>query len=136
MEYFIGVVLALAVAGLAAAIGFDRDRWFAPTVLIVVASFYVLFAVIGGSPRVVMIEGLVAAGFSLIAVIGFRRTTWRVAAAIAGHGLFDFVHGLFIDNPGMPSWWPGFCGAFDVVFGAWLLLRLRRSNPSAPGRQF
>jgi hypothetical protein len=44
MEYLIGVILSLAVAGFAAVIGFDRERAFYPTVLIVIASYYVLFA--------------------------------------------------------------------------------------------
>jgi hypothetical protein len=120
---------------LAAGVGFDRDRSFAPIVLIVIASYYILFAVIGGSQRTVVTESLVATGFLLIALIGFKRNLWLVAAAIAGHGLFDFVHGFFIDNPGVPSWWPGFCLAFDVLFGVWLVVLLvRRANPSLSGR--
>ena len=46
----IGTGLALAVAVGAGAAGLDRDRAFYPTVLIVVASYYDLFAVLGGSP--------------------------------------------------------------------------------------
>jgi hypothetical protein len=45
---------------------------------------------------------------------------------LIGHGTFDFVHHFFIDNPGVPRWWPGFCLAFDALFGvlmAWRLLR-------------
>jgi hypothetical protein len=38
MEHVIGLVLSLAVAGLAAVTGFDRGRVFYPTVLIVIAS--------------------------------------------------------------------------------------------------
>jgi hypothetical protein len=38
MEYLIGLILSLAVAGSAAAIGFDRERAFYPTVLIVISS--------------------------------------------------------------------------------------------------
>ena len=38
MEYLVGVVLGLVVGGFAAAGGFDRDRSFYPTVLIVIAS--------------------------------------------------------------------------------------------------
>ena len=38
MEYVIGVILAAAVAGLATLVGFDRERAFYPTVLIVIAS--------------------------------------------------------------------------------------------------
>jgi hypothetical protein len=56
---------------------------------------------------------------------------WLIAAAMVGHGVFDFVHHLFIPNPGAPSWWPGFCLAFDVLFGGWLaVLLVRRSHPS------
>ena len=45
MEYLIGLILALAVAGFAAVLGFDRERVFYPTLLIVIASYYALFAV-------------------------------------------------------------------------------------------
>jgi hypothetical protein len=131
MEYLIGLVLALVVAGLAAAVGFDRDRSFSPTVLIVIASYYVLFAVIGGSARTLTVELVIASGFLLLGVLGFKTNLWVVAAAMVGHGVFDFVHHLFIDNPGVPSWWPGFCLAFDVAFGGWLAaLLVRRSRPS------
>lgn len=45
MEYLIGLFLSLAVAGLIVVVGLDREAAFYPTVLIVVASYYVLFAV-------------------------------------------------------------------------------------------
>ena len=48
MEYLIGLVLSVAVAGFATAIGLDRERAFCPPVLIVIASYYVLFAVLAG----------------------------------------------------------------------------------------
>ena len=124
MEYLIGLLLALAVAGLAAFIGWDRDRSFYSTVLIVIASYYVLFAVMGASRRILWIEIAIAFGFLLSAILGFKRNPWLIAAAMVGHGIFDFLHHLFIANPGVPSWWPGFCLAFDAVFGAFLALRL------------
>jgi hypothetical protein len=126
MEYLIGVILSLAVAGSATVIGFDRERAFYPTVLIVIASYYVLFAVMGASTRTLIIEIVVAGGFLLVAVLGFRTNFWLVVAALIGHGIFDFVHHLFIDNPGVPHWWPGFCLAFDVLLGAFLTVRLIR----------
>src|SRR5438445_12315077 len=109
MEYFIGVILSLSVAGLAYLAGFDRERVFYPTVLIVIASYYVLFAVMGASRRTLIIEIVIAGGFLLVAVLGFRRNIWLVVAAFIGHGAFDFVHRFFIDNPGVPHWWSGFC---------------------------
>ena len=128
MAYFVGVILALVVFAFTAILGFGRDRSFYPTILIVVASFYVLFAVMGGGGRALVLELVVAMGFLLIAVVGFKTNLWLVAAAIAGHGLFDFVHHLFIQNPGMPLWWPGFCGSFDVVFGAAVAILLMRDS--------
>lgn len=134
MEYVIGSVLALAVAGLAAAVGFDRDRSFASTILIGVASYYVLFALIGASSRAVVVESVVASGFLLVGILGFKTTPWVIAAAMVGHGVFDVMHDLFIQNPGVPSWWPGFCLAFDAVLGLWLAaMALRRSHLSLTG---
>ena len=130
MEYLVGLVLALMVAGFALITGFDRERVFYPTVLIVTASYYVLFAVMGASGRTLAIEIAVAALFLVLAVVGFRSSPWLVAGAIAGHGVFDLVHHLFIENPGMPHWWPGFCLTFDVALGAWLAVRQSRRIPS------
>ena len=129
MEYLVGVLLALATVVFAAVVGLDRERSFFATVAFVVATYYVLFALMGASHRTLMVEIAIAIGFFLIAAIGFKGNFWLVAAALLGHGIFDFVrHGL-IANPGVPHWWPGFCMAFDVIFGGWLaLLLLRRRN--------
>jgi hypothetical protein len=54
VEYLIGLFLSLAVAGLAAVIGLDRERAFYPTVLIVIASYNVLYCTDGswaGTPH-------------------------------------------------------------------------------------
>ncbi len=69
MEYLIGLILSVAVAGFAMAIGLDRERGFYPPVIIVIATYYVLFAVMGGSSRALLLEILVAAGFLLLAVL-------------------------------------------------------------------
>jgi len=124
MEYLIGLILSLAVAGLATVVGFDRERAFYPTVMIVIASYYVLFAAMEASRRTLAIEILVAGGFLLVAVFGYRRNFWLVVAALIGHGIFDFVHHFVIDNPGA-HWWPGFCLAFDAL--------LAKSNPVLQG---
>jgi len=76
MEYLIGLVLSLAVAGTATVMGLARERVFYPTVLIVIASYYVLFALMGGSGRILMLELIVATGFLLAAAIGFKRNLW------------------------------------------------------------
>jgi len=135
MEYLIGLILSLVVAGLAAITGFDRERAFYPTVLFVIASYYVLFAVMGASGRTLVSEIVVASVFFLLAVVGFKTTLWVVAAATVGHGVFDFAHHSFIENPGVPHWWPGFCLAIDVSLGAFLAVRLLRHSILPTSRQ-
>jgi hypothetical protein len=126
MEYLVGVILGLAVGGFATKSGFDRDRAFYPTVLILIASYYSLFAVIGVSRySTLAIEIAVGLVFSVFAILGFKKSLWLAAAGIAGHGFFDFfVHHTLVTNPGMPVWWPGFCGTIDLVIGGWLASRL------------
>jgi len=126
MEILIGVVLALSVSLFASIVGLDRDRAFYPTVTIVVASYYGLFAVMGGSRDALMVECVVIAGFVLVAVLGFRINQWLLVAALSGHGVFDLLHGHVIANPGVPAWWPMFCSTYDITaagYLAWLLLR-------------
>jgi hypothetical protein len=118
--YAVGIVLALVVSCFARLTGFDRDRAFYPTVAVVVASYYVLFAVMGGSMRAVVLETVVMIVFTVCAVTGLRYSPWLTVAGLAAHGLFDFVHAHLIDNPGVPQWWPAFCGAYDVVAAACL----------------
>jgi hypothetical protein len=131
MEYAVGSALALVVLGGLTLLGFDRDRAFYPTVTIVVASYYILFAALTGSATVMLAELAAAGVFILLAVIGFRNSQWLLVVALAGHGAFDLVHHLLIDNPGVPAFWPGFCMAFDVVAAAYLavLLVRRRRQP-------
>jgi hypothetical protein len=126
MAYFIGVVLAMGVALFAMRVGLDRDRAFYSTVTIVVASYYVLFAAMGGSGHVLVLELIVMAGFVTAAVLGFKKSEWILVAALAGHGVFDALRGNLIENPGVPAWWPAFCGAYDVVAAAclaWIIVR-------------
>ncbi|MGE3512781.1 MAG: hypothetical protein AB7N65_28290 [Vicinamibacterales bacterium] len=122
MGYVVGSLLGLVTCAFARAVGFDRDRAFYPTVLIVVASFYVLFAVMGGSPRALVLELAVMSVFVVIAVAGFKGNLWLVVAGIAAHGVMDFfVHGRIVANAGMPAWWPAFCGSFDIAMPACLV---------------
>jgi hypothetical protein len=124
MEYVIGIVLALVVSGSAALVGFDRDRAFYPTLLVVIAAYYVLFAVMSGSIQTMLVESVVMTAFAALAVLGFRGKLWIVAAGLAGHGVFDAIHGSLVTNSGVPVWWPAFCLAYDVTAAgamAWLL---------------
>ena len=128
MALLIGTSLAFGVGLFATVVGLDRDRAFYPTVMLVIAFLYALFAVLGGSTNALVLESLVGAAFAALAVTGFKSSLWIVAGALAAHGIYDFLHDWVVANPGVPGFWPAFCGAYDVTAAAYLawLLRSRR----------
>ena len=104
MDYLIGVGLALSVSLLARIAGLDRDRAFYPTVMIVIASYYGLFAVMGGS--------MPALGMESVAIAAF----------------------LLVTNPGVPVWWPKFCLTYDITAAGYLAWLLLSSKAAAKAR--
>jgi len=131
LAYLIGAILAVVVGGTASLVRLDRDRAFYPTVLIVIASYYALFAVMGGTGRVLAIEVTVITGFLAASAVGFTRSLWVVVAGLVAHGVFDALHDQLITNPGVPLWWPQFCLTYDVVAAGYLAsLLLRRVVPA------
>jgi len=128
LPYVVGLVLSIGVAVFARLVGLDRDRAFYPTVLIVIASYYVLFAAMVGSMQTVLLESAVMVLFVIAAVAGFKASAWIIVAGLAGHGLQDAVHGHIVANAGVPAWWPAWCLAYDVGAAAalaWLLMRAK-----------
>jgi hypothetical protein len=85
----------------------------------------------GGSLQALAVESLVIVAFLGASVAGFKHSLWLVVAALAAHGVFDFIHGRLIANPGVPAWWPRFCLAYDVVAAAYLASLLSRSRVRA-----
>ena len=122
LPLLIGIGVAIGVAGFARLTGFDRDRSFYSVVLTVVASYYVLFAVMAGATGQLLPEILFFALFVAAAVLGFRITQWIVVAGLVAHGVFDLVRGGFIAGSGVPAWWPAWCLGFDVGAGTLLAL--------------
>jgi len=128
----IGIGLAPVVVLLGRVSGLDRDRAMYPITLIVIAAYYVLFATMGGA-QALPAELIAATVFIVVAIIGFRTSLWWAAAGIFAHGvLFDWVlHPRLIANPGMPVFWPAFCGSIDVALGLLIaILLLRRAIPA------
>src|SRR3954470_2651010 len=103
LPYVVGIVLSIGVALFAGWVGFDRDRAFYPTVLIVIASYYVLFAAMIGSLQTVVLESAVMTVFVIAAVAGFRGNPLIVVAGLAAHGVQDAVHGYIVTNAGVPA---------------------------------
>lgn len=124
MDVMIGIVLALLACWIARVGGFERDRGFYPAALIAIATYDVLFAVMGGTTSALLIESVFATMFVGISLLGLRLSPWMLVAGFAAHGLADLVHDSFSPEAGIPAWWPGFCCAFDVVMAAVLAVRL------------
>ena len=126
MPYVIGIVSSVGAAVFARYVGLDRDRAFYPTVMIVIALIYVLFAAMSGSVETVLLESVFMAGFVIAAVAGFKSSAWIVVGGLAGHGVFDALHGNILENSGVPMWWPAFCLAYDLGAAgglAWVIKR-------------
>ena len=115
----IGVLLAVIMAFLARVTNFDRDRSYYAVVLIVIATYYVLFACMAG--EAILAEIFVASIFSILAIVGVFRWPLLLGVGIFMHGIFDLMHGHIISNSGVPSWWPLFCASIDVVLGLWVI---------------
>ncbi|HEU4683618.1 MAG TPA: hypothetical protein VFS39_03850 [Nitrospira sp.] len=129
MPIVVGLLLVVAVAALGKFTRFDQDRSFYPTVLVVIASYYVLFATLGGSSQALAWEVVFALTFSVVAIVAGLYAPVVVGIGIAAHGLFDFVHDGLVQNAGVPAWWPAFCGSIDVLLGLWVIgLALSRTG--------
>ena len=126
MAVLVGVVLGAFVWIFGSLVGLDRERAYYATILAVVALYYALFAVMGGSVNALLLESIPIVAFFALTALGFKRSQWFVVVGLAGHGAFDCVHGLMISNPGMPAWWPYFCSSIDftmAAFLAWIIVR-------------
>ena len=111
--------MALLLAIFAKVTRFDQDKSFYPTVLIVIASYYILFAFIYGEG--VITEVIVATIFLLAALVGALYLPIITGIGIIVHGVFDLIYPIVINNGGVPSWWPAFCAGVDITLGAWVI---------------
>ncbi len=120
MVILIGIGAALAVGAFGSITGLDRERGFYATILVVIASYYVLFAVMSGSLAPLGPELVIFALFAGGAALGFRRDLRIVIVGLAAHGVMDVFHGGIVSNPGIPSWWPAWCAAYDLTAPVYL----------------
>jgi hypothetical protein len=133
IAFIIGVALAIVLIIFGKLTGYEKDRSFFPTLLIIIASYYLLFATLTDSVSTLLIEIAVTLFFAVIAVWGSYKIPVLVGAGIVLHGLFDFSYGHFYINTGVPVFWPAFCAGIDIPFGLWVMYfsykTLRREVP-------
>jgi hypothetical protein len=118
----------LAVGLFGTLTGFDRERAFYPTALVVIASYYILFAVMAGASQALVPEFLLFAGFVALAAWGFRRDLRLVMLGLVAHGALDLFHDALVTNPGVPAWWPAWCGAYDIAAPTYLAILVWRGR--------
>lgn len=91
---------------------------------------YAGFAGWAGAPAIAVAElqaglpYLVAGGLLLATSRRHPRANTAAAGALwLLHGGYDLAHPQLLLNPGVPAWYPPYCGGVDVALGLWLLLR-------------
>lgn len=128
MAILIGIGAALAVGAFGTITGLDRERAFYPTILVVIASYYILFAAMAGSLSALGPELVIFALFVAVAAWGFRRDLRLVIVGLVAHAVMDSFHGGIVSNPGVPPWWPAWCAAYDVTAPAYLAFLVWRGR--------
>jgi hypothetical protein len=115
----IGVVLSILLIVSAKFTRFDRDTSFYPSILIFIACFYILFAVMAGHS--IVREVSIASVFFFLALFGAYKSLLVVSFAIALHGVYDILHVILFKETVAPTWWAPFCAAVDFVVGIWVM---------------
>jgi hypothetical protein len=118
--YMVGTLLAVAVAALGRVRRFDRDRSLYSTILFVIASCYMLFAIMGDSTGALV-------GETVIAILFFSDVCVRRAAVSAADRNWHCRPWTLRPDPPwhyprilVSLWWPGFCMRVDLVLGLWV----------------
>ena len=86
-----------------------------------------VFAIQTGDTLEIVVHTGLAAGFATLAIIGVRRSSWLLAAALLGHGIFDMSVGSVLANPA-PNWWGPFCLGIELVLALGLATMLWRGQ--------
>ena len=131
MAPLLGVILAITLGILGTVVGFDRDRSYYATVLAVIGLLYGLWAVISGSTTTLLLESIGILAFVTLSVLGFKTSQWFLVAGLAAHGVYDYFHGHLFANSGVPTFWPMFCGSYDVTAAAYLAWLIWRRRPES-----
>jgi hypothetical protein len=84
--------------------------------LAAIGAIYIGFAFSDGRPWIVILEGTVATGFLVLALLGLWVAPAWVAVGLILHGLWDLGHRPHAITTKLPAWYPPFCAAFDFVF--------------------
>ncbi len=123
IEALAGVLVGLGTIAFARQI--RGEHWVYSLSLIILPMIYAGFAWAAGETPIGWQEMLYGLPFLIGGVVlSLVRPRW--VAAIVGalwlaHGGYDLLHPQLFINPGVPAWYPLFCGSVDIVVGLYLL---------------
>ncbi len=99
MQYIVRIVLAAGVCAFALLSGFDRERVFYPTLVMVVATYYILFAAMGSSLSSLLVAGGRTCGAGRLRLLSSARYLQSWCAGVVA-GILSWVR--------CAGWWvPG-----------------------------
>jgi hypothetical protein len=97
--------------------------------LVMIGAIYLGFAFSDGRASIMIIELSAATVFIVIALLGLWRAPVLIAVGLILHAFWDLAHRPHGVATRLPSWYPPFCAAYDLVFaGAFLFLAHRLAD--------
>lgn len=110
--------------------GTENKPWTYPLILSSFPMFYFAFSIYAGDMDVLTREIVFAIPIFVICILSavknLRFSGVLLGLGYLGHGVYDGLHESIFHNPGMPSWWPVFCGVIDVLVGIYILYFVRK----------
>jgi len=125
IEALAGLLSAAALIAISRA--WRAERWLYALSLLVLPLLYAGFALLAEAPAVAAQEMRFGLPYWLggiaLALLG-RRYPVAVTAVVAVlwllHGGYDAIHPQLFVNPGVPAWYPLYCGSVDIAIGLYL----------------
>ncbi len=104
----------------------ENKSWAYPLVLSIYPMFYFGFAIYANDQAALMQELKYSIPIFIICIItaikDIKYSVFVLSLGYIGHGIYDAVHIHLFENPGMPIWWPEFCGTADIIMGLYLIV--------------
>ncbi len=124
---------AVAAAALILAIRTEEEgveRYRLAVGLTLAAAIYAAFSMNAG-PGIWVLAELAGVGlFGVIALVGYRRSAFLVAAGWVLHVGWDVIHHI-VNVRFIPSWYPDACISFDLVIAVYLAVRASKTTGAA-----
>ncbi|HKO45857.1 MAG TPA: DUF6010 family protein [Pyrinomonadaceae bacterium] len=128
LALLLGIVLSLALVGLARRYPPVTERRVYAVGLVIAALLYVFFAMAGGAnPKWLAFEALGVFLYLVVAWAGLRGRPWLLALGWAAHVAWDVLFHLSGGGAEYtPPWYPWTCVSFDLVVASAVFASTKR----------